>query len=144
MPKKVGAAAVSRAGKPDDRTAPYTVPMKVVPQQCGPLWTLPSSTFGLPRCVWTLLAGCSCAHAAAPRSCFAAAATGATATAAGRAGACRVTLLGATAQAGTSNLDAAGLSMPSDPGAGASVARPVMAVTPAAMSPIQVVAKNGT
>jgi len=27
MPNKVGAAAVSLAGKLDDRTAPYTVPM---------------------------------------------------------------------------------------------------------------------
>ncbi len=35
MPKKVGAAAVSLASKLDDRTAPYTVPMKVVPRQCG-------------------------------------------------------------------------------------------------------------
>ena len=30
MPKKVGAATVSLAGKLDDRTAPYTVPMKAV------------------------------------------------------------------------------------------------------------------
>ena len=44
MPKKVGAAAVSLAGKLDDRTAPYTVPMKVVPRQCGTAGTRPSST----------------------------------------------------------------------------------------------------
>jgi hypothetical protein len=31
MPKKVGAAAIPLAGKPDDRAAPYTVPMKAVP-----------------------------------------------------------------------------------------------------------------
>lgn len=37
MPKKVGAATVPLAGKLDDRTAPYTVPMKAVPQQCGAL-----------------------------------------------------------------------------------------------------------
>jgi len=36
-PKKVGTAAVSRAWKLDDRAAPYTVPMKAVPQQCGAL-----------------------------------------------------------------------------------------------------------
>ena len=30
MPKKVGAATVFLAGKLDDRTAPYAVPMKVV------------------------------------------------------------------------------------------------------------------
>lgn len=33
MPKKVGAAMVSLAGKLDDRTVPYTLPMKVVPQR---------------------------------------------------------------------------------------------------------------
>jgi hypothetical protein len=32
MPKKVGAATANLAGKPDNRTAPYTVPMKVVPR----------------------------------------------------------------------------------------------------------------
>lgn len=35
MPKKAGTATVSLAGKLDDRTARYTVPMKAVPQQCG-------------------------------------------------------------------------------------------------------------
>ena len=35
MPKKVGAATANLAGKPDNRTAPYTVPMKAVPRQCG-------------------------------------------------------------------------------------------------------------
>ena len=36
-PKKVDTAAVFLAGKLDDRAAPYTVPMKAVPPQCGPL-----------------------------------------------------------------------------------------------------------
>ena len=44
MPKKVGAATANLAGKLDNRTAPYTVPMKVVPQQCGIAGTRPSST----------------------------------------------------------------------------------------------------
>jgi hypothetical protein len=44
MPKKVGAATANLAGKPDNRTAPYTVPMKVVPRQCGTAGTRPSST----------------------------------------------------------------------------------------------------
>ncbi len=35
MAKKVGAATANLAGKPDNRTAPYTVPMKAVPRQCG-------------------------------------------------------------------------------------------------------------
>jgi len=33
----VGTAAVSLASKLDDRAAPYTVPMKAVPLQCGAL-----------------------------------------------------------------------------------------------------------
>ena len=35
LPKKVGAAAVCPAGKLDNRTAPYTVPMKAVPTAGG-------------------------------------------------------------------------------------------------------------
>ena len=44
MPKKVDAATANLAGKPDNRTAPYTVPMKAVPRQCGTAGTRPSST----------------------------------------------------------------------------------------------------
>jgi hypothetical protein len=36
MPKKVGAAAIPLAGKPDDRAAPYTVPMMAVPTHWSP------------------------------------------------------------------------------------------------------------
>ena len=121
MPKKVGAAAIPLAGKLDDRTAPYTVPMKAVPHQCGSLRTRPSSTFGSPRCTWILQAGCSCARGAAPRWCFAAIATVAIATAAGRAGGWHARLRGARAQAATSALGAAGVLMRSGRGAGASV-----------------------
>ena len=37
MPKKVGAATVLVPDKLEDRAAPYTVPMKAVPQECGAL-----------------------------------------------------------------------------------------------------------
>lgn len=73
----------------------------------------PSSTFGLPRCVWTLQAAYSCAQVAASRSCCAATATVAAAT-------------------------AAGLPMPSGRGAGAGIA--VLAVM--AVAAAQVVGRD--
>lgn len=87
MPKKVGAVTVPRAGKPDDRTAPYTVPMKAVPHKCGSLRAIPSSTFGSPRCAWILPPACSCARGVLLRLSCAVTVTVATATVAGHAGA---------------------------------------------------------
>ena len=69
-----------------------------------------------------LQGGCSCARVAAPRSCCAATATVAIATAAGRAGAWRAMRLGARAHFDTNGLGAAGLCTPNGHGAGANVA----------------------
>jgi len=128
-PKKVGAAAVCPAGKLSDRTAPYTVPMKAVPQQCGPPRTRPSSTFGCPPgCAWIVQPAFSCVHGAALRWCFAADVTGATATAGGHAGAWHARLRGATAPAATSARGEAGLPMPTVRGAGASASGAVIVI----------------
>jgi len=80
-----------------------------------------------------LQGGCSCARVAAFRSCCAAAATVAIATAAGRAGAWRATRLDATAHVATNGLGAAGLPTPSGRGGGANVAVAAMRVALAAV-----------
>ena len=69
-----------------------------------------------------LQGACSCARVAAPRSCCAATATVAIATAAGRAGAWRTTQLGARAQVDTNGLGAGGLPTRSGRGGGATAA----------------------
>ena len=76
----------------------------------------------LPGCAWMLQGACSCARVAAPRSCCAATATVAIATAAGRAGAWRTTQLGARAQVDTNGLGAGGLPTRSGRGGGATAA----------------------
>ena len=75
-----------------------------------------------PGCAWRLRGACSCVRVATPRSCCAATATEATATAAGRAGAWRAMRLGATAHVDTNGLGAADLPTRSGRGGGAKAA----------------------
>ena len=65
----------------EDRAAPCTVPMKEVPQQCDALGRVRPAPSAGPRCTWTVRLACSCVRAAVHRSCFAAIATMASATA---------------------------------------------------------------
>ena len=85
-----------------------------------------------------LQAGCSCARGAALRSCCAATATGAIATAAGSAVAWRVMRPAATVHVDTNDLGKAGLPTPRGRGAGANgavrVVMVIIAMAPAAVA----------
>jgi hypothetical protein len=82
-----GRGAVPLAGELVDRAASYTVPMKAVQSQFGPLGRVRPAPSVAPECAWADRAGSSCARAAACRWCCAVAATEVTAIAVERAGA---------------------------------------------------------